>query len=389
MIKKKKIAILGSTGSIGKNTLEVIKKDIKNFDVTFLSANTNYKLLLKQAKNFKVKNIIIHDLKTYEMVKNKLKKRKINIFFNVKNIEKIIKKKIDYTMCSISGLEGLHSTLQAISFSKNVAIANKESIICGWPLIKKKLKKFNTNFIPVDSEHFSIWNLTKEYKNKDIKEIIITASGGPFLNYNVNKLKNVKPHNAIKHPKWSMGKKISVDSSTLMNKVFETIEAFRMFDFDFNKYKVLIHPNSYVHAIVKFNNGLIKFLIHDTDMKIPIFNSLYLNEIKTYDNLGINSKKISNLKFYNVNKKKFPSINILKKIPKKHTLFETVLVSANDELVSLFLDNKIKYLDMHKKLIKIINDQNIKKEYSNLPFSMNSIVKLNKLVRLKARALSV
>ena len=389
MIKKRKIIILGSTGSIGKSTIEVIKKNKKKFKIVLLAADKNYKLLLKQAKYFSVKNIIINNLDTYIYVKNKLKNKKINIFHGTNNLEKIIKGKIDYTMCAISGLEGLSSTLQAISISKNIAIANKESIICGWPLIKKKLKTFKTNFIPIDSEHFSIWYLTKDYNNKDIKEIIITASGGPFLNYNLNKLKNIKPHNAIKHPKWSMGKKISVDSSTLMNKVFETIEAFRMFNFDFYKYKILIHPESYVHAIVKFNNGLIKFLIHDTDMKIPIFNSLYENKIKTYDNKNIDYKKISNLNFYSVNRKKFPSINILKKIPQKHSFFETVLISANDELVSLFLNNKIKYLDICKNLKKIINDKNIKKKYSKLPFTMNSILKLNKLVRLKTRALSV
>ena len=389
MIKKRKIIILGSTGSIGKSTIDVIKKDKKKFKIILLTANKNYKLLLKQAKYFNVKNIIINNLDTYIYVKNKLKNQKINVFNGTNHIEKIIKGKVDYTMCAISGLEGLSSTLQAISISKNIAIANKESIICGWPLIKKKLKKFKTNFIPIDSEHFSIWYLTKDYKNNDIKEIIITASGGPFLNYNLNKLKNIKPHNAIKHPKWNMGKKISVDSSTLMNKVFETIEAFRMFNFDFCKYKILIHPESYVHAIVKFNNGLIKFLIHDTDMKIPIFNSLYEKKIRNYDNKTIDYKKISNLNFHAVNSKNFPSINFLKKIPKKHSLFETVLISANDELVSLFLNNKIKYLDIYKNLNKIINDSNIKKNYSKLPLTMNSILKLNKLVRLKTRSLSV
>ena len=389
MIKKRKIIILGSTGSIGKSTIEVIKKNKNKFKIVLLAANKNYKLLLKQAKYFNVKNIIINNLDAYIYVKNKLKNKKINVYQGTNNLEKIIKSKIDYTMCAISGLEGLASTLQAISISKNIAIANKESIICGWPLIKKKLNKFKTNFIPIDSEHFSIWYLTKNYNNKDIKEIILTASGGPFLNYNQNKLKKIKPHNAIKHPKWNMGKKISVDSSTLINKVFETIEAFRMFNFDFNKYKILIHPESYVHAIVKFNNGLIKFLIHDTDMKIPIFNSLHVNKIKNYDNKSIDYKKISNLNFYSVNGKNFPSINILKKIPKKHSLFETVLISANDELVSLFLNNKIKYLDIYKNLNKIINDKNIKKKYSKLPLTMNSILKLNKLVRLKTRSLSV
>ena len=151
-------------------------------------------------------------------------------------------------MCAITGLEGLKPTLEAISFSKKIAIANKESIICGWNLIKKKLKKYKTDFIPVDSEHFSIWSLLGNYSNYNIEEIIITASGGPFLNFPLNKFKNITPKKAINHPNWKMGKKISVDSATLVNKVYEVIEAQRIFDIDIKKFKILIHPKSYVHG---------------------------------------------------------------------------------------------------------------------------------------------
>ena len=179
---KFKIAILGSTGSIGNNTLDIIGKNKKNFEVVLLTANKNYKKLIKQVKDFKVKNILIYNDKYYEYLKEKFKNKKINIFSGKNKLNEIFNKKIDYTMCAISGLDGLKPTLEAIKFSKTIGIANKESIICGWYLIKKKLKKYNTKFIPIDSEHFSIWNLTKEYSNDDIEEIILTASGGPFLN---------------------------------------------------------------------------------------------------------------------------------------------------------------------------------------------------------------
>ncbi len=223
-------------------------------------------------------------------------------------------------MCAISGLDGLRPTLEAIKFSKTIGIANKESIICGWHLIKKKLKKYNTKFIPIDSEHFSIWNLTKDYSNDDIEEIIITASGGPFLNLPLNIQKKITPKDAIKHPNWKMGKKISVDSANLMNKVFEVIEANRMFSFDLEKYKILVHPQSYVHAIVKFKNGLIKMLLHDTDMKIPIFNSIYNENLKYIASKKIDSKILNNLNFYEVDILKFPSIKLLKKISKEKNL---------------------------------------------------------------------
>ena len=267
---KKKIAILGSTGSIGKQTLEIIKKDKKNFNILLLTADKNHLLLSKQIKEFNVKNVIITNKKSFLILKNKFKK--INIFNKLDKIDKIITSKLDYTMSSISGFDGLKPTIQIIKKTKIIAIANKESIICGWNLIKKELDNHKTKFIPVDSEHFSIWSLIKNVKPNEIEQVIITASGGPFFNIN-NRIKKT-PKLAINHPNWSMGKKISTDSATLMNKVFEVIEAKKIFNLELKKFSIIIHPKSYIHAIVKFKNGLIKLVAHDTDMKIPILNSI-------------------------------------------------------------------------------------------------------------------
>jgi 1-deoxy-D-xylulose-5-phosphate reductoisomerase len=386
---KKRIAILGSTGSIGKYTLDIIRKDKKNFQIILLSANRNYKQLVKQANEFKVKNILIYDDKYYEYAKEKLKYKKINIFSRKDKLSEIFNRKIDYTMCAISGLGGLKPTLEIIKFSKTIGVANKESIICGWYLIKKKLKKYNTKFIPIDSEHFSIWNLTREYSNDDIEEIILTASGGPLLNSSIRFQKTVTPEKAVMHPNWKMGKKISVDSANLMNKIFEIMEANRMFNFDLEKYKILIHPQSYVHAIIKFKNGLIKMLLHDTDMKIPIFNSIYDGKLKYIASKKINSKTLNNLNFYEVNKTKFPSIKLLKKIPKENTLYDTVITIANDELVKLFLQHKISLRQVVKNLAKIINLKEYKKYFSKKPTSLKEIYKVRKLVRLKINGISV
>ncbi len=386
---KFKIAILGSTGSIGDHTLDIIRKDRKNFEVVLLTANKNYKKLIKQAKDFKVRNILIYNDKYYEYLKEKFKNKKINIFSGKNKLNEIFNKKIDYTMCAISGLDGLKPTLEAIKFSKTIGIANKESIICGWYLIKKKLIKYNTKFIPIDSEHFSIWNLTREYSNHDIEEIILTASGGPLLNSPIRVQKTITPEKAVRHPNWKMGKKISVDSANLMNKIFEIMEANRMFNFDLKKYKILIHPQSYVHTIIKFKNGLIKMLLHDTDMKIPIFNSIYDKKIKYISSKKINSKTLNNLNFYEVDQLKFPSIKLLKKISKENTLYDTVITIANEELVKLFLQHKISLRQIVENLTKIINLKEYTKYFSKKPTSLNKIYKVSKLVRLKIDGISV
>ncbi len=387
---KKKIGIFGSTGSIGNNTFKIIKKNKKDFDIVFLTTNTNAKKLFNQTKQIKPKAVIIFDKKKFLKFKNKFLKRKIKAFSTFKDLKKsIIKSKIDYIMCSISGLDGLETTVNSISITKNIAIANKESIICAWNIIKKKLITNKTNFIPVDSEHFSIWSLLKNDNIKNVDKVFITASGGPFLNFKLKNLKNVNSKMASMHPNWSMGKKISIDSSTMMNKVFEIIEAQRIFNIDVNKFKIFIHPKSYIHSIIKFKNGQIKILAHDTDMIIPIFNSLYQNSQKTIPTKEINLDVLNNLQLSYVDTKKFPSIKILNKINNNNTLFETVLISANDELVELFIRNKIKFLDIHTKLTKIINF----KKYSDLirkkPKKISDIINLSKEVRLKTRNLCI
>ena len=383
---KKKIAILGSTGSIGKQTIDIIRKNKKNFKILLLTANRNHNLLAKQIKEFKVKNVIISDKKSYLILKKKFKN--INVVNDLNNIDKIISSKLDYTMSSISGFDGLKPTLKIIKKTKIIAIANKESIICGWNLIKRQLNRYKTKFIPVDSEHYSIWSVIKDINPKKIEEIIITASGGPFLNLKNKKIKKT-PKLATNHPNWKMGKKISTDSATLMNKVFEVIEAKKIFNISLNKFRILIHPKSYVHTIVKFNNGLIKLVAHDTDMKIPIFNSIYLNNQNKYNSKKININLLNNLNLSEVKSSKYPLIKILKLVPSKDTLFETLLVSINDHLVNLFLQNKISFDDITAKLNQLINDKIFLKYRQKKVNNLAQIEKLNEFVRLKTKSLSV
>ena len=389
-IMKKKIAILGSTGSIGKSLINILKINKKEFEIVLLTSNTNYKELLNQVKFFKVKNIIINDYKTFLHVKKLLKNKKINIYNKFDNIKSIfIKKKIDYTMSAVTGFNGLNPTLDIIKFSKKIAIANKESIICGWSLIQKKLKKYNTKFIPIDSEHFSVWSLINNIKNKNLEKIYITASGGPFRKYPLNQFKNITPKKALKHPNWSMGRKISIDSATMMNKVFEIIEAKKIFNLKYNQLDIIVHSKSYVHTIIKFSNGLIKFLAHETDMKIPIFNSLYPNYEKNIKSKKIDFKILNNLDFQKVELKKFPIIKLINSLPNRDSLFETVIVSANDHLVDKFLKRKIKFLDITKYLFQIVNRKEFKKYKLKRPVNIEQIKSINEYVRLKINDLCV
>ena len=379
---KKKIAILGSTGSIGKTLIEIIKKDKKKFDVILLTAHKNYKEILKQAKILKVKNLIITNEKSFEELK-KRKLVKINIFNNYETFNNIFKKKIDYVMSSITGINGLEPTIKIIKHTKKIAIANKESIICGWHLIKKDLKKYKTVFVPVDSEHFSIFYSLQSNKISNIDKIYLTASGGPLNNMSKSRFKNIKISDDIKHPTWKMGKKISVDSATMMNKVFEIIEAKKIFNLNYNQLDILVHPTSYVHAITKFKDGMIKIIAHDTNMKIPIFNSLYANQDKHIKTDQVNIGKLNFLNFKKVDTNKFPSVKIIKRLQNKETLLETIIVLANDELVNLFLLKKLNFTDIMFFLQKLIN----MKEFVNLskkkPGNINSIILLNTLVRKK------
>ncbi|MDB4154675.1 1-deoxy-D-xylulose-5-phosphate reductoisomerase [Candidatus Pelagibacter sp.] len=380
---KIKIAILGSTGSIGKTLLDIIKKDPKNFEIILLTANNNYKLLLKQAKEFKVKNLIITNKKKFDLIKNNSIKSNLNIYNNFVNFSKIFSNKVDYTMSSITGINGLEPTLKIIKYSKRIAIANKESIICGWNLINKELKKNNTDFIPVDSEHFSLWYGIQNLNINKIEKIFITASGGPFNNLPLNKFKNITIAQALKHPNWKMGKKISIDSATMINKIYEVIEAKNIFNCSYRKIEILIHPNSYAHAILKFDTGITKIIVHDTTMQVPIFNTLYSDENKKLKSKKIDIDKLNNLNLKKINIKRYPMIRLLNLLPSKHSLFETVIVSANDTLVQLFLENKIKFTDIQKKLFNIINQKQFINYKNKSPKTIRDIVELNNYVRLK------
>ena len=368
---QQKVVILGSTGSIGTTTLSILGG--KNFKVELLTTNKNINKVLKQATLHKVKNVIIEDKIKYLKYKKKFQKNNIKLHHGLKNIKKIINKRVSYCVNSISGIDGLEPTLSIIPKTKKILIANKESIICGWNLIEKKLIKYKTQFIPIDSEHFSIWSLLNKDNYKDISKIVLTASGGPFLKKPNNSLANIKPKFALNHPNWKMGKKISIDSSTLMNKIFEYIEAKKIFKLRKENISILIHPTSYVHALIFSKSGLIKFVAHKPDMKIPIASALNLNNNIDVNQIDKNIKSLNSLKFELPDKKKFPLLSIIALIPEKPSYFETILITLNDSLVDRYINNQINYLSIKKNLLNIIKKQYFLKYYKLKPKNIYDI----------------
>ncbi len=375
---KKFISILGSTGSVGISTLKIIDKKKKSFKINLLSANSNYKKICYQIKKYKPVFFLIFNNKVFEKVKKKFRKNKVKILDKLdKNVSF---KKNDLTISAIPGIAGLEPTIFFIKKSKKILIANKESIICGWNLIKNFSNKYSTKIIPVDSEHYSIMKLLENHKIQDVDKIYITASGGPFLNHSLKQLKNISPADALKHPKWKMGKKITVDSATLMNKIFELIEAQKLFSIPESKIDILIHPNSLIHAIVYFKNGLAKFLYHETSMIIPLANAIFdgdldINDFYKHKKLKKNNT-IEKLKFKKVDKKTFPIIKIKDKL---NNLPSTPIIvnAANEVLVSEFLKKKMPYLNIYKHIFGIMKHRNFKKYAIKNPKNIKQILEID------------
>ena len=377
---KKDIILLGSTGSIGENTLKVIQKDKKKFKIKLLTTNKNIKKIYNQAIRYNAKKIVIFDEKKYLKNYKRFNNHGIKVFKSIKKALEKNKKKAFLTINGISGIHGLEPSLDVIKHSKSLAIANKESIICGWLLLKKELNKHKCKFIPLDSEHFSIWSLLKYEKKENIRKIYLTASGGPFLNQKLSRIKNISPSFALNHPSWKMGKKISIDSATMMNKIFEVIEAIKIFNLESKQIDILIHPKSYLHAIINFQNGLTKLLAHDTTMEIPIANIIYSSNLYRYKKNNFSYDKLNGLNFIKPDIKKFPLLKILN-YDFKDTYLEIILVSINDELVKRYLDNQISYISIHKTMLNLLKKRYFSKYYFSSPKNINDIKFMVKKVK--------
>ena len=376
---KKFISILGSTGSVGLNTLKIINRKKKYLKPYLFSSNKNYNLICHQIKKYKPIIFLINDEKVFKKVKKKFIRSRTKIINNLQTSD--LKKISDITVLAISGIAGLSPTLLMIKKSKKILIANKESIICGWNLILKNLILYKTKFIPIDSEHFSIFQILENSKFDQIEKVYLTASGGPFLGFKKKQLRNIKPKHALSHPKWSMGKKISVGSSTLMNKVLEYIEAQKLFNLPKEKLDILIHPESLIHAIVKFKNGLSKFIYHETSMQIPIANAIFDNKINMNTFIK-NDNTIKNLSFKIPDSNNYPIIKILKRA-NEHPSTSIIINASNEVLVDHFLRKKVPFLSIPIIIKEILGDRNYKKYAIRKPKNLEQIYEINSWAKTK------
>ena len=378
---KKYISILGSTGSVGLTTLSIIDKKKNLFQPYLFSANKNYSLINAQIKKYNPKYFIINDSNTFKKIKKKFKNSKTKILNNFNLINST--KKADITISAIPGIAGLEPTTILIKSSKKILIANKESVICGWNIIKKLALKHNTKIIPIDSEHFSIYKLLKKHKFNEIKKIFITASGGPFAGYKLKQLINIIPKKALKHPKWKMGQKISIDSATLMNKILEVIEAKKIFDIPDNKIDILIHPESLVHAIIQFKNGLTEMIYHETSMVIPIVNAIFDGKLNIEDFYKVKTNRknnFQNLSFKKVSKENFPMIALKSKI-NEYPSTPIIINASNEVLVDHFLRKNMPFLGIFKIIMIILKDRNYKKYAIKKAYNFNQIKKIDQWSR--------
>jgi len=366
----KTIAIIGSTGSIGTTALHVIQSNRKNFKLIYLVANKNISKLKSQYHKYKPQKICL--LNSNNSIKNS------KIFIKIDEILRR-KNKIDYVISGLSSFEAIKINFDLTKISKNLLIANKESIICGGEIFLKFAKKNNCNIIPIDSEHHCLDFFFKNFKGKKktIKEIYLVASGGPFVNKVAKYNESISA--VIKHPTWKMGKKITVDSSTLANKVLELFEAKILFNIPTKKLKIVIEKKSNAHAIIKFHNNIILPLIHKPSMKIPIKNSLGLN-----NELDLKFDDLS-LRFMLPDKKKFPLISlgykILKQFGNTGMIYFTVL---NERLVNLYLNGQINYGDITKTLVKVFSNKYIiNKSKKNIKSVSNIMMAINNAKKSK------
>ncbi len=352
----KKVAILGSTGSIGTQTLEVISDNKNIFEVELLTAFSNHTLLINQALLHKPKAIIFGDRSKEKVILNSLKNEEIEIYFGEESLNNFLNYcNPDIVLTALVGKSGLIPTINIIKKGIDLALANKETLVVAGSIINKLCKEKKVNIYPVDSEHSAIFQCLVGESRDTIDKIILTASGGPFRNKKLNELKNISKKEALNHPNWEMGEKITIDSSTLMNKGLEVIEAKFLFDIDIQKIKVVVHPQSIIHSMVEFNDGSIKAQLGEPDMKLPIQYALFSgkrlkNKFTHYDFIKNNT-----LTFEEPCLKTFNNLRLAFDAGKLGGNAPCILNASNEIVVDAFLNEKIRYLDMTKIIEDSLN----------------------------------
>lgn len=372
----KKILILGSTGSIGQSTIDIVRNFPEKFEIVGLTANQNLEDILKQIQEFRIKTVAINDVdKAKEL--NSILNGKCEILIGEEGIVELVKRNnYDILVTALVGFAGLIPTIEAIKLKKRIALANKETLVVAGEIIINLAKEHGAEIIPVDSEHSAIFQcLVGEDKNH-INKIILTASGGPFLNKSADELHNVTIQEALNHPNWKMGNKITIDSATMMNKGLEVIEAFWLFQLPKEKIEVVIHPQSVIHSMVEFVDGSIKAQLSSPDMKLPILYALTFPERFEYSQVSTDLKKITNLSFFEPDFDKFVCLKIAYDVISEGGISSCILNAANEVAVDSFLKGKIKFTQI-PDYINFALDKIDNKSY----FEISDIIETDKRTR--------
>lgn len=376
----KKVLILGSSGSIGQNALNVIRKFPYDFEVSGLAVNKSIGLLNEQAQTFGPKSVYIADVESvkdfYELGEHK----DLKIYTGEDGLCDIVRETdYDLLLNALVGSVGFLPTLEAVKRGKNIALANKETLVMGGEIIMPLAKENEVEIIPVDSEHSAIFQILRHFTNVDIHKMILTASGGPFFNQDKSELSNVSVKDALAHPTWSMGSKISIDSATMMNKGLEVIEAQHLFGIEYEKIQIVIHPQSLVHSLVEFSNGEMYAQMGPTDMCFPIQNALTYPAIRETPFERLDLSKSTEMNFYPHDPDSFPMPALAYKYGKEGGIMPTVLNSSNEICVYAFLDNQISFLDIPRIVEEVCGS------FENKETTVENLIKADKEARAKAR----
>jgi len=343
----KNITILGSTGSIGCNTLGIVEKLRHKFKVVGLAAGRNLELFLNQVEKFKPKIVSLDQRKEAEELGRRFKGKDIQVTFGQEGAEEVARfGESDIVISAITGIKGLRPTLAAVKSGKKIALANKESMVVAGPIIQAEAHKSKAHIIPVDSEHSGVFQCLAKEKRENVKKVILTASGGPFLGASLQEMKDKTLEEALVHPRWKMGRKVTIGSATLMNKGLELIEARWLFDLSPPMLGILVHPQSIIHSLVELRDGSVLAQLSPTDMKIPIQYALTYPERENSMLPSLNLTQIRTLEFYEVDEEKFPLIKLAYQALEEGESFPVALNAANEVAVGAFLSGEIKFYDI-------------------------------------------
>lgn len=357
----KGIALLGSTGSIGRQALAVIDCYPERFKIISLTAGRNIELLEQQMLKFKPKVVVVGDQERGNYLKNKLTNYPVEIYAGQEFLDQgVIHPEVEMVISALSGVAGLLPTLKAIEAGKDIALANKETLVAAGDLVTNTAKKYNIRLLPVDSEHSAIFQCLQGNRAEDVQKLILTASGGPFKNFTFEELEKVTVEQALKHPNWEMGAKITIDSATLMNKGLEVIEAKHLFNISYEQIKVLIHPQSIIHSMVEYRDGSIMAQLGLPNMQVPIQYALtHPERWEGSFQERLNLVELSELTFENPNNRLFPALELAYSAGKIGGTMPAVLNGANEVAVQGFLEKKIKFLQIAEIVEKVMNQHQV------------------------------